>query len=77
VDLTWLAPLSNGGSAITEYRIYRGTVYGGARTFLASSMTTSYTDMATVSRVRYYYVVRAVNVVGEGPPSNESNAKTW
>jgi subtilisin family serine protease len=77
VDLTWLAPLSNGGSAITEYRIYRGTVYGGARTFLASSTTTSYTDMATVSRVRYYYVVRAVNVVGEGPPSNESNAKTW
>ncbi len=77
VNLAWSAPLSNGGSTITEYRIYRGTVYGGARTFLATSTTTSYVDMATVSRVRYYYIVRAVNAVGEGPASNEANAKTW
>jgi fibronectin type 3 domain-containing protein len=76
VNLTWSAPLSDGGGAVIQFRIYRGTSSGN-KTFLAVSTSTSYTDMATGSRVRYYYVVRAVNGAGEGPPSNESNAKTF
>ena len=74
INLTWLAPLSNGGAAITQYRIYRGTAPGN-KIFLGTSSSTSYTDPATASRVRYYYVVRAVNIAGEGPPSNEANAR--
>ena len=79
MTLAWTARLSTGGTAITEYRIYRGTVGGGGGTRTPRRPApTSYVDMAVqVSRVRYYYIVRAVNAVGEGPASNESNAKTW
>jgi subtilisin family serine protease len=72
--LTWQVPSSNGGSAVTGYRIYRGTTSGN-HTLLASVGTgTQYTDTATTSGVRYYYVVRAVNAAGEGPPSSQASA---
>jgi hypothetical protein len=72
--LTWQAPASSGTSAITSYRIYRGTSSGG-ETFLATvGNVLTYSDTATTKGVTYYYKVTAVNSVGEGPPSNESSA---
>jgi fibronectin type 3 domain-containing protein len=75
VSLKWSAPSSNGGSAITGYRIYRGTS-SGSETYLVSvsSTTTSYADRSTTKGLRYYYWVTAVNVLGVGPASNEANA---
>jgi subtilase family serine protease len=74
VNLSWSAPASNGGSAITSYRIYRGTS-SGAETLLTSvSPTTSYSDTGVTSGITYYYEVTAVNVPGEGPRSNEASA---
>jgi fibronectin type 3 domain-containing protein len=75
VSLKWSAPTSNGGSAVTGYRIYRGTS-SGSETYLVSvsSTTTSYADRSTTKGVRYYYWVSAVNVLGVGPASNEANA---
>jgi hypothetical protein len=35
---------------------------------------TSYRDAGAKRNVRYYYVVRAVNIVGPSAPSNESTA---
>lgn len=75
VGLTWSAPSSDGGSPITAYRIYRGTAPAN-KTLLTDVASTAYTDTSTRPRTRYYYVVRAVNTAGEGPPSNEANART-
>lgn len=70
VRLSWAAP-SDGGSAITNYKIYRGTVSGG-ETLLATVVNVmSYDDNAVTNGTPYYYQVSAVNAVGEGPRSNE------
>jgi predicted phage tail protein len=74
VLVTWAAPVSNGGSAITNYRIYR-RMAGGTFGLIATVGTVDkYTDTGTVRGTRYYYVVRAVNAVGEGPSSIEVSA---
>jgi hypothetical protein len=72
IALQWSNPASNGGSAVTAFRIYRGTVSGG-ETFLVSvgPAATSYTDKAVGKKTRYFYRVTAVNVLGESVPSNE------
>jgi predicted phage tail protein len=73
--LTWLAPLTDGGSEVTAYQIWRGTAPGAETLYVTVGAVTGYIDAgATNKRVRYYYVVRAVNTAGAGPPSNEVNA---
>ncbi len=73
ITLSWQVPASDGGSAITGYRIYRGNP-SGSETFLASTgVVLSYTDTTVSKDVTYYYQVSAVNSVGEGPKSNESS----
>ena len=75
VVLNWSAPASNGGSAITGYRIYRATS-SGAETLLTSvsASTVTYRDTSTTRGVRYYYIIRAVNAVGVGALSSEVSA---
>ena len=47
MSLTWTPPATNGGTAITGYRVYHGTA-PGAETLLARvGITTSYHDTAT------------------------------
>ena len=75
VSLTWQAPTSNGGAAITGYRIYRSTSTGTETFLIAVGTVTSFTDTTTTSGGRYYYKVTAVNAVGEGPQSAEANAR--
>ncbi|AGB04610.1 putative protease [Aciduliprofundum sp. MAR08-339] len=75
VSLSWQAPSSNGGAAITEYKIYRGTS-SGSESYLAevSGSTLSYTDTSVTNGQTYYYYVTAVNSAGESPASNEVSA---
>ena len=74
VALAWTVP-SNGGSAITGYRLYRRTG-SGAEAFLTSvgGTTTKYRDGSTRRGTTYTYRVSAVNAVGEGPRSNAATA---
>jgi fibronectin type 3 domain-containing protein len=76
INLSWSAPSSNGGSAITGYRIYRGATSGTETLFVSVGSTTSYSDTAVFSGTTYFYKVTAVNGVGEGPQSNEASATT-
>jgi hypothetical protein len=76
VRLGWSAAW-NGGSAISGYRIYRGTQPGGEN--LVTPVATvvdvlSYTDSTASFGFTYYYKVSAVNVAGEGALSGEKSA---
>ncbi len=69
--LKWAAPASNGGAAITAYKIYRGG--WGAETYLATvnGSALSYNDTTGGAYTYNYYRVTAVNAGGiEGPPSS-------
>jgi hypothetical protein len=77
VQLLWSAA-SNGGAAISAYRIYRGTQPGGEN--LVTPVATvgnilSYTDSTASFGFTYYYKVSAVNAVGEGALSGEKSAR--
>jgi len=77
VSLSWTAPSSNGGATIAKYNVYRGTTAGGEGSTPVASVTsgTSYTDSGLSNGTTYYYVVTAVNSVGEGASSAEASAK--
>jgi hypothetical protein len=63
VQLGWSAPASDGGSAITEYRIYRD----GTLLATVSGSTTGYKDTSTSRGATYSYEVSAFNGTFEGP----------
>src|SRR2546428_681057 len=74
VTLTWQAPSTNGGSAITGYKIYKSTSSGTETLNATRGNLTSYTDTTVTNGLTYFYKVSAVNSVGESLQSNETNA---
>ena len=75
VNISWNAPVSSGGSPITNYRIYRDTTSGGETFYIEIGNITYYNDTSVSIGTTYYYKVSAVNIIGEGPMSDEANAK--
>ena len=73
-SLSWSAPGNNGGSSITNYKIYRGTSSGSEALLTQIGNVTSYTDTGLTNGQTYYYKVTAVNSIGESPQSNEASA---
>jgi subtilisin family serine protease len=69
VSLTWTA-----SSGATSYNVKRATTNGGPYTTAASGGSTSYTDTGLTNGTTYYYVVTAVNSVGESGNSNQASA---
>ena len=71
--MTWVAPASNGGSAVTDYVIQRWnsgapawvTISDGVRT------TTTYTVTGLANGTRYYFRVFARNAAGSSLPSRK------
>ena len=74
VGLSWTAPTSNGGSAITGYSVYRATTSGAETQLIALGNVTSYVDSSTTNGTAYFYQVTATNGTGEGAASAESSA---
>jgi fibronectin type 3 domain-containing protein len=74
VSLNWGTPVSNGGSAITQYNVFRATTSGGTYTNIANTSGLNYVDSSVSNGITYFYNVTAVNIAGEGPSSNEASA---
>ena len=73
VGLTWVAP-ADGGSAITNYVVYRGTAPGEEAELVTLGPTLSYADTTATNGTTYYYQVAAINAVGTGLRSSEVSA---
>ena len=70
ITLIWNAPLNNGGSSITNYKIYYNSnsiIVGNITSFNLTGLTSS---------TPYNIYVTAINNAGEGPPSDIINIST-
>ncbi|MHA1995818.1 MAG: NosD domain-containing protein [Candidatus Hodarchaeales archaeon] len=73
VYLSWTSPSDNGGSVIIRYNIYRGTT-SEEYILVGTTATTSFNDTLVVGEITYFYVVTAINAIGESEFSNEIEA---
>jgi fibronectin type 3 domain-containing protein len=74
IDLAWSAPATDGGAAITGYKVYRGVTSNGETLLATLGGVTSYADLTAANGTTYYYQITAVNSAGEGNRSNELSA---
>src|SRR5713226_4212670 len=74
VSLSWTAPASNGGAAVTSYNVLRSTSSGAESSLSNGVVGTTFTDSTVSNGTTYFYKVAAVNSVGPGPLSNEASA---
>ena len=79
ITVTWAAPASDGGSAVTGYQVTRfdsadpsGVAVGGP---LAANAT-SFNDTGLATGTAYTYQVAAMNAIGTGTPSGSTAAVT-
>jgi hypothetical protein len=77
VQLSWTAPVSNGGVAVTDYTIQYSTDGSSWQTFThAASTATSATVTGLTNGTAYLFRVASVNNVGTGLYSANSSAVT-
>jgi fibronectin type 3 domain-containing protein len=69
VVLSWSA-----SAGATSYHVKRTTTNGGPYTQIAAPTSTSYTDISLSNGTTYYYVVSAINSLGESPNSAQVTA---
>ncbi|TLX81877.1 MAG: hypothetical protein E6L00_05215, partial [Thaumarchaeota archaeon] len=77
INLSWIAPANNGGSAITGYKIERSADNSITwSTPVANTASTTYSDAGLVASTAYTYRVSAINLVGTSSPSTTTSATT-
>ena len=70
VSLSW-----NASTGAASYNVKRSTTNGGPyNTAVASPTVTNYTDTTVTNGTTYYYVVSAVNTVGQSANSAQASA---
>ena len=79
ITLSWTAPTSTGGSAITGYQIEASS--NGGTTFnvlvaTTNNATTTYAHTGLAASTTRHYRVSAINSTGTGTPSNVASATT-
>jgi N,N-dimethylformamidase beta subunit-like protein/uncharacterized protein DUF4082/Big-like domain-containing protein/fibronectin type III domain protein len=76
--VSWTAPSSNGGSAITSYTVtpYIGSTAQSPVTVSGSPPATTTTVTGLTNGTAYTFTVSATNSVGTGPASSPSNSVT-
>src|SRR3954451_4854438 len=77
--LHWPPPVSDGGTPITGYNVYEGTAPGEESSTPVNPeplppSATSFEATGLTDRTTYSFVVKAINALGEGAPSNEASA---
>ncbi|MGA1822534.1 MAG: fibronectin type III domain-containing protein [Thermoplasmatota archaeon] len=71
MELRWSPPLSDGGSDLEGYRIYRGTSEDDMRILAEPDPSDiSYIDENTLEGVVYHFRITAYNEIGEGEPTS-------
>src|SRR5205823_6008911 len=75
LELHWRAPLDDGMSPITGYRIYRSTTPGQEGLFAEVGNVDTWTDSDVTNGETYYYQLSAINAYGEGPRSGAVSAE--
>jgi fibronectin type 3 domain-containing protein len=70
VVLAWEEPLNDGGSPITGYVVLRGKSETDLTQFHTIERVATFTDRSVRPGAEYYYSIKAINALGEGPPSN-------
>ena len=79
IDLVWSPPASDGGAAISGYRIEVSTDGGSNWTVLVSntgSTATTYAHTGLAAGTERHYRVSAINTAGAGTASNVASATT-
>ncbi len=73
ITLTWIAPTDDGGSAITGYKVFRGTSPGGEVLLATLGVVLTFTSTGLTNGQSYYFKVAAINMVGTGANSTEAS----
>jgi hypothetical protein len=74
LTLSWSAPASDGGAAVTNYKVYRGTSSGSESLLITLGNVLTYQDTAVTNGQAYFYRISAANTAGEGSLSAEVSA---
>jgi len=69
VQLCWWS-----GSVASSYNLKRSLVSGGPYVTITNVTATTFTDTNVINNRTYYYVVSAVNTIGEGTNSGQASA---
>lgn len=76
IEISWSVPFVSGGYPITGYNVYRSTSAGTETLLTSIGVLTSYIDSGLSDGTTYYYVVTALNAVGESNFSSEARVTT-
>jgi levanase len=69
VALSWSPPVSDGGSHVLTYNLYRGSGLTSSPLVTVNAFEVRFNDSEVSGGISYRYYVTAVNGAGEGPPS--------
>lgn len=74
INITWNIPVSDGGSQITNYKIYRSITLNDEEFHKQIENLLYYNDTSVTNGITYYYKVSAKNAIGDGQLSEVVSA---